>query len=132
MTLSARPDQEEAVKIARVLLRHGARVDTRDTSGPGCTALWMSAQNGSAKLLKFLIDQGASIDITPLNSQNRLSMLQLSMDMLIVLLFLLRRLSTRARPYSRRQVCKGGRLPMLASNETIPKLLGSWPRLEQT
>jgi len=71
MGLSFRPDQKEAVKMARVLLRNGAKVDTRDNSGPGCTALWMCAQNGSATLMQFLIDEGATIDMTPLHSQTQ-------------------------------------------------------------
>ena len=71
MGLSFRPDNEETVRMAQVLLDHGARVDTRDTSGPGCTALWMCAQNGSSKLLRFLIDRGATIDVTPQQSQTQ-------------------------------------------------------------
>lgn len=71
MGLSFRPDNEETVKMAQVLLEHGTRVDTRDTSGPGCTALWMCAQNGSSNLLRFLIDRGATIDATPQHSQTQ-------------------------------------------------------------
>lgn len=71
MAVSFRPDDEETMEMARMLLEHGARVDTRDNSGPGCTALWTCAQNGSSRLLKVLIDQGATIDVTPLQSQTQ-------------------------------------------------------------
>ena len=52
-----------AVKIAKVLLDSGARVDTPD-SGPGATPLTMAAQSGNAELLELFIRHGANIEHT--------------------------------------------------------------------
>ena len=63
MSVAFRED-DHAVKIAKVLLDEGARVDTPD-SGPGATPLTMAAQNGKAGLLQLLIRHGAKIDHVP-------------------------------------------------------------------
>ena len=71
MVCAFREDTDETLRVAQLLMRYGARIDTRDESGPGCTALIMAAQEGKPKLLDFLIQQGATIDITPNNSSTQ-------------------------------------------------------------
>jgi hypothetical protein len=66
IAVAVHPDTQ-TVAMARLLMAHGARVDTPD-DGPGTTPLWMAAQNGKPKLLAFLLEQGAAIDKTPRTS----------------------------------------------------------------
>lgn len=66
-----RQDNDETIRIAQLLMRYGATVDARDTSGPGVTPLIMAAQEGKPKLLSFLITQGADISLLPLNSNTQ-------------------------------------------------------------
>jgi hypothetical protein len=65
MAITGREDEDEAIRMAKMLLDKGARADTRDTSGPGVTPLWMAAQYGKSKFVKFFLDHGAKINRQP-------------------------------------------------------------------
>lgn len=61
-------DDAESIKIAKLLVRNGAGINTHD-SGPGATPLWMTAQLGKPKLMRYLLSQGAHIERTPTTSR---------------------------------------------------------------
>jgi hypothetical protein len=61
MLVAARPgDDDEDVRIAEVLQRHGA--DVNWTAAIGSTPLVFAADRGKAKFLRWLVQQGARID----------------------------------------------------------------------
>lgn len=51
------------ITIARLLIDHGANVNTRTEEGLDSTALDMASGNGSAELIQFLLSVGARIDL---------------------------------------------------------------------
>ena len=73
MVLAGRDrDDDETIRIAQLLLDHGAGINVRQIRAKsGCTPLIMAAQNGYPNLLKFMIAKGAEIDVTPLVSQTQ-------------------------------------------------------------
>ena len=61
MLIAARPeDDDESVRIAEVLQKHGA--DVNWTAAIGSTPLVFAADKGKSKFLRWLIQQGARID----------------------------------------------------------------------
>lgn len=61
MMVAARPDDDESVKVAKTLQKFGAEVDWQDTAIGSCP-LFIAADFGKAKFLRWLIEQGAKID----------------------------------------------------------------------
>lgn len=58
-----RHDEDEAIRVISVLLKHGAGIDTVDTTG--CFPVHIAAQEGKTKILPFLLDKGAKFDRAP-------------------------------------------------------------------
>jgi hypothetical protein len=59
-----RPDFDEAVKIARILLENGADVNGKD-SGPGAFPLFQAAQEGNTALVRLFLQSGADLTLSP-------------------------------------------------------------------
>jgi ankyrin repeat protein len=55
---------EDGLAIARVLLEYGADVNKRD-SGPGSFPLFQAAQGGKTELIRFLLQSGADLTMSP-------------------------------------------------------------------
>lgn len=66
----SRGDPNEAVAIARLLMEHGASMDTAD-GGPGCYPAMMAAAAGHVELLSFLLERGAIFDRCPHGSTSQ-------------------------------------------------------------
>jgi hypothetical protein len=64
MATCMRPDEDEGVNIARVLLENGADVNGLD-SGPGSFPLFFAAQEGKTALVRFLLQSGADMTLSP-------------------------------------------------------------------
>jgi hypothetical protein len=59
-----RPDFDEAVKIARILLENGADINGQD-SGPGAFPLFQAAQEGNTALVQLFLQSGADLMLSP-------------------------------------------------------------------
>jgi hypothetical protein len=64
IAVCGRPDDDEALMIARVLLENGADVNMRD-SGPGGFPLFQAAQEGKTALVQLFLQSGADLTMSP-------------------------------------------------------------------
>jgi hypothetical protein len=64
MAVCRRPDNDEAVMIARVLLENGADANMRD-SGPGSFPLFQASQEGKTALVQLFLQSGADVTMSP-------------------------------------------------------------------
>jgi hypothetical protein len=64
LTVCMRPDDDEALIVARILLENGADANFRD-SGPGGFPLYQAARGGKTALVRLLLQSGADMMLTP-------------------------------------------------------------------
>lgn len=81
--------QSGAFEVGKILIEHGAKIDTKTTDG--CTALNIASEatwgygdiDGRAKLVEFLLEKGANIENRCASNYNRTALISASMQGLV-------------------------------------------------